>query len=399
MLVPYIPLNIALFTAVIGGLFMALSFRRTGRSPKVGAVIGAIGGGIGGQLFMLPLNYCTFEAERKPLDVVIGLVLVATGAAVVLLTLRWLLVVLPSNRTDGSHGQSGLFRGSITPWLLLLPTLIILVLFLYYPFLDTFRLSTQLARVGAPRTVFRCVDNFSSLLNETRYINSVAVTFVIAAATVILGLLLALLIASVAYQPIKGANIYRTLLIWPYALSPAVAGIIFYMIFNQTAGIANALVESLFGGNGLQWLSTPGLAILVVVLASVWKTTGFNILFYIAGLQNVPNDLREAAAIDGANVIQRFWRITVPMVSPITFFLIITNTTYAFFDIFGTIDTLTTGGPAGATTVMIYRIYEQGVTEGNIGIAAAQSVILFILVIGLTLLQFRTTGRRVNYGA
>lgn len=141
------------------------------------------------------------------------------------------------------------------------------------------------------------------------------------------------------------------------------------------------------------------MAILAVVLASVWKSLGFNILFYIAGLQNVPNDLREAAAIDGANTFQRFWLITVPLLSPITFFLVITNVTYAFFDLFGTIDTMTAGGPVGATTTLIYRIYQQGFTEGRVSYAAAQSVILFLLVIGITYLQFRTTARRVTYGA
>jgi sn-glycerol 3-phosphate transport system permease protein len=147
----------------------------------------------------------------------------------------------------------------------------------------------------------------------------------------------------------------------------------------------------------LPLLNDPVQATIAVILASVWKTMGFGILFYIAGLQNVPNDLKEAAAIDGANVVQRFFRITVPLLSPITFFLIITMMSYAFFDIFGTIDLLTTGGPSSATTVMMYKIYLTG--RSDLGLASAQSIVLFLIVIALTGVQFITTGRRVNYGA
>ena len=153
------------------------------------------------------------------------------------------------------------------------------------------------------------------------------------------------------------------------------------------------------GGEGLEWIRDPWLARFAVIITSIWKTLGYNILFYIAGLQTIPRNLLEAAAIDGANVWQRFVNIIIPGLSPITFFLIVTNITYAFFNIFGTIDYLTRGGPAGATSVSIYEIYLLGIRSKDLGRAAAQSLVLFILVILVTILQFRTSGRRVSYGS
>jgi len=177
-----------------------------------------------------------------------------------------------------------------------------------------------------------------------------------------------------------------------------VAGVIFGLMFDPASGVINYFTNNLFGFK-IPWLLDPKLAVIAVIMTSIWKSMGFSILFYIAGLQNVPTDLQEAASIDGATRIQRFFRITVPLLSPITFFLIITTITYSFFDIFGTIDYLTAGGPLNATTVMMYRIYEISNTSLGLGSAAAQSIVLFLMVVGLTLLQFRGVGRRVTYGA
>jgi sn-glycerol 3-phosphate transport system permease protein len=177
-----------------------------------------------------------------------------------------------------------------------------------------------------------------------------------------------------------------------------VAGVIFLLIFNPLAGIFNHFFSMIFGVS-IPWLNNPAFAPWAVILASVWKSLGFNILFYIAGLQNVPADLLEAASIDGATAWRRFWSITFPMLSPITFFLLITNVTYAVFETFGTIDALTSGGPLGSTTTLMYRIYDIAFTNRDLGKAAAQSIVLFVLVIGFTVLQFRTTARRVTYGA
>ena len=392
------PLLVVVIAALLGAAYMAYALR--GRKPLLGAAIGAVAGGAGSLLFMLPLNFCTFELERDAADAVVGLILIAVGMLLLLLPARYIVsrlldraAVFEVQATPGAFQTRG-----IPPLLLLAPTLIILALFLYYPSLDTFRLSTLLARLGTPRTAFVCVDNFTRLIGDAGYGNSLVITLVISVAIVVIGLSLALLIAMMAYQPIKGAKIYRALLIWPYSISPVVAGVIFLLLFNPTGGIINYFLGSLFNLK-IGWLNDPTFAPWAVIAASVWKSLGYNILFYIAGLQNVPNDLKEAASIDGANAIQRFIRIVFPLLSPITFFLVITNTTYAFFDTFGTIDYLTGGGPLESTTTLMYRIYEVGIQNNDLGKAAAQSIILFVMVIALTVVQFRTAGRQVNYGA
>lgn len=370
--------------------------------------LGAGAGALGSLVFMLPLHFCTFEAGRSSLDQGVGLGLVAIGVGIPVLSLdRWI------RRQDAKarglireEFQQGVFRNSFWAWIFLSPTLVILALFLYYPGLDTLRLSTLLTFVGAPRSRFVCMDNFTALVGDASYLRSLSVTFFLSFFIIILGLSSSLLIALLVQQPIRGAALYRTFLIWPYAISPAVAGIIFFIIFNPLGGIFNHFLDTtglvqlltLAGIPRLNWLSNPNLAPWVVILASVWKQMGYNILFYIAGLQNLPQNLQEAAAIDGAGSIRRFFAITVPLLSPITFFLVITNMTYAFFDIFGTIDLLTAGGPSGSTSVLIYKIYEIGVASGNLGRAAAQSIILFVLVVGLTILQFANE-KKVNYNA
>jgi sn-glycerol 3-phosphate transport system permease protein len=343
---------------------------------------------------MVPLNFCTFDVDRAADQFWLGIALIGVGMAIGILPVRWLAI----------HGLAGLSRGQMTqgvfkskwmPWLFLAPTLIILILFLYNPFLDTFRLSTLLA--SRTRSSFVCLQNFTSLASDTAYLSSVSRTFVFAA--IILGgsLSLGLGIALLAFQPVKGASIYRTLLIWPHAISPVVAGVIFRLMFNPNGGVINYITLQLFGVR-FDWLNNPMLASATVIMASIWTLVGFNILFYLAGLQNIPKDLLEAASIDGANAFQRFWNIMLPLLSPIIFFLMITNLTFSFFEIFGTIDYLTEGGPLNATTVMIYNVFDTQRQNLGLGKAAAQSIILFFVVVGLTFLQFRTAERRVNYG-
>lgn len=396
------PLVILMMTAAGGALILAYSFRRAGLNVTLGAVAGAAAGFAGPLIFMLPLDFCTFEAERKDLDVAFGVALVVLGAALALALVNWIVRLWARRNqiapSDAQVQHPGAFKGWLMPIVLLAPTLIILALFLYYPSIETFRLSTLLVQLGARRTAFVCVSNFTSLITDTGYHNSVVLTLIMSIAIVVLGLGLSLAVAVMAYQPVAGARIYRTLLIWPYAISPAVAGVIFLLLFNPAGGIINYMLSGL-GMASIPWLNNPSYAPWAVIIASVWKSMGFNILFYIAGLQNVPKDLQEAAAIDGANAWQRFWRVVFPLLSPITFFLIITNMTYAFFETFGTIDYLTRGGPLNSTTTMMYRIYQVGIQNNDLGKAAAQSIVLFILVIGLTVMQFRSTGSRVTYGA
>jgi sn-glycerol 3-phosphate transport system permease protein len=396
---PIIPLLVVLISALVGAGLLALIFRQTAGTMTVAALVGAGAGAAGGLLFMLPLNFCTFDAGRGTLDFSFGIVLIAIGVLAAVLMARWALrAFFLRTPLFASEHTPGAFKRGWLAYFLLAPTLIILLMFLYYPAVETFRLSTELVKLGIPRTVFVCVDNFTSLVGDPKYFQAIAVTVLMSVAIVFFSLAISLAIALVAYLPVKGARIYRTLLIWPYAISPVVAGIIFLLIFNPLAGIFNYFYEAVFGV-AIPWLNNPAYAPWAVIIASVWKSLGFNILFYIAGLQNVPGDLVEAAAIDGANAWRRFWSVVFPMLSPITFFLIITNTTYAVFETFGTIDTLTSGGPLGSTTTLMFRIYEVGFTNRDLGKAAAQSIVLFIMVIGFTLLQFRTTARRVTYGA
>jgi sn-glycerol 3-phosphate transport system permease protein len=281
-----------------------------------------------------------------------------------------------------------------------------LALFLYYPSLQTVTLSLFNKRAPLPQEKFICLANYARLVNDTIYQNSFTTSFILTIIVVILSLSLALAIAMLASQKIRFASVYRTFLIFPFALSPVVAGAIFLAMFREgQTGLINALIFKITGTT-LSWLRDPHLARAAIVAASVWNILGFNVLFYIAGLQNVPQDLLEAAQIDGANRVQRFVYVTLPLLAPFTFFLLVTNVTYSFYGIYGVIDTLTGGGPplgaagaaGGATKVLIYKLYEDAFNPGSpAGLAAAQAVILFIIVAGITLLQFRTLESRITY--
>jgi sn-glycerol 3-phosphate transport system permease protein len=207
-----------------------------------------------------------------------------------------------------------------------------------------------------------------------------------------LGLALALL----ANTKVRGWRIYRLLLIWPYALPPAVAGVILLFMFSAQVGVVNYFLDLLLGVKP-DWLATPALAMAVVVTAAVWKAIGYNVVFYLAALQNVPGDVMEAAIIDGASAWQRFYRILLPLLSPMTLFLLVMNTISAFFDAFAFVDLLTRGGPAGGTTVLIYSIYRDGFEYFKTGFAAAQSVLLFAIVVALTIAQLRVSKKMVTY--
>lgn len=401
-------LLVIIVAAIVGAVVVGVAFRRSAYSPFVGAALGAGAGVLGTLLFMSPIGFCPFVPVPETAlykigneDVLLAAILVAIGTLVfavpTILIARWFAARRDTKFRTVPISQ-GTFKGWALPIIFLAPTVIILLLFLYYPALDTFSLSTQLVKLGSKRTAFVCLDNFANLMIDVSYFRTILTTFGIGIATVVIGMVLALAIATVAYLPIKGAAIYRTLLIWPYAISPAVVGIIFLLLFNPTGGVINYFLQNALGIK-VAWLNDPYAAPWAVIIASVWKSMGFNILFFLAGLQNVPKDLLEAASIDGANAVQRYRSIVIPTLSPITFFLIITNMTYAFFETFGTIDYLTGGGPLESTTTMMYRLYEVGIVENDLGKGAAQSIILFVMVIGLTLYQFRTNERNVSYGA
>ncbi len=306
--------------------------------------------------------------------------------------------------------QQTIFRNRWLPFLLLLPTLIILVLFLYYPILSTFRLSVYQAAPNGIDLTYVGLSNYGRLLAVTiqrspsgviqingDYLLALVRSLVFAGVVVVGGLATSLAVAVLANQKLRGIRIYRTLLIWPYAISPAIIGIIFLFMFNPI-GVFSYAWNGLFHVRP-NWLGDPIVTPLVVILAAIWKNLGYNVIFYLAGLQSVGGDLIQAAAIDGANRWQRFWQIMFPLLSPFTFFLLITNLTYSFFDIFGTIDVLSGPGPNNSTTILIYNLYQDLQINHSTGLAAAQSVLLFMLVAGITVLQFRTSQRRVYYGA
>lgn len=395
------PVVLMLAGAAIGAIVLGFVFQRAGRLALLGGALGAVAGALGAILFVAPLDYCTFEADRGSIDAAFGFILVAAGIALVVAPLSWLAgKLLRGEPLISSTDQST--QGTFKHWWiavpLLAPTLIILAVFLYYPSAETVRLSTMLSRLGARREVFVCMDNFTRLVEDPTYLDTIGRTMYMSFFIVVLSMGLSLLIASMAHLPLKGASIYRILLVWPYAMSPAVAGIIFLLMFNPSGGIINYLTGNWFGFK-LGWLNDPQVAPWTIIIASVWKSMGFNILFYIAGLQNVPKDLIEAGAIDGAGVLRRFWSIVWPLLSPTTFFLVVTNVTYAFFETYATIDYLTPGGgPLQSTTTMMYRVIQLGVYNNDMGKAAAQSIVLFMMVIGLTLVLFRTGGRQVTYG-
>jgi sn-glycerol 3-phosphate transport system permease protein len=288
------------------------------------------------------------------------------------------------------------FKNRILPYFLLAPSFIIIGYFLFYPTYETFRLSLYRLGPFAIKKIFIKFDNFVDLLTSADYLHSFKISFVFSVSVVIFGLAISLGLAVLINRKIRGINFYRTALIWPYALSPAIAGALWVFLFDPSAGYLNYFFSILFDLKP-KWLTTGSLALVVVTAAATWKNIGYNIVFFLAGLQNVPKDVQEAAGIDGANRFQVFWRITFPLLSPMTFFLLIMNLIYSYFGSFGLIHVMTEGGPANATNILIYDLYKQAFINHNAGLASAESIILFVLVFVLTMMQFGTSGRGVHY--
>ncbi len=367
--------------------------------PWLPMLVSAGLGALGAQVLTATLQHCTYAADAPPIEAVAGLFISAASALIFVLPHRAYLMRTPTS-------QSGYFRTPALAYALLAPTLLSLLVFLYYPSIQTVLLSLNARRFPIRTERFVCLGNYTALAEDVAYQSSFVTTLAITLAVVAFSLALALGIAVLASQKVRGASIYRTLLIWPFALSPVVTGVIFLALFRDgQAGLINYLTASTLGFE-LSWLRSPDLARWVIVLASVWNVLGFNILFYIAGLQSIPPELLEAAAIDGANRPQRFFHVTFPLLAPYTFFLLVTNVTYGFYGIYGAVDALTSGGPpvgpagiyGGATSVLIYKLYQDAFTPGApIGSAAAQAIVLFIGVAALTVLQFRVIEARVTY--
>ena len=288
-----------------------------------------------------------------------------------------------------------IFSNQLLPWLLLAPQLIITFVFFLWPAAQAVRQSFLREDAFGTRTSFVGLENFAYLLQSPEYFNSLKVTAIFAVSVTVLSMGMALLLAIAVDRMIRSTRVYTTLLVWPYAVAPAVAGILWWFIFNPTIGIMPYVLAQV----GYDWnhIGSKTDAMILVVIASAWKQISYNFLFFLAGLQSIPASLREAAAIDGAGPVRRFFDITFPLLSPTTFFLLVVNIVYAMFDTFGVIDATTEGGPAQATNIMVYKVYFDGFIGQNIGSSAAQSVVLMVLVLILTVVQFRFVEKKVAY--
>jgi sn-glycerol 3-phosphate transport system permease protein len=287
------------------------------------------------------------------------------------------------------------FRSAWLPYLLVGPQLAVTVIFFFWPAGQALWYSLQRQDAFGLNVEFAGLENFRYLWNDQAYLDSFKVTAEFSLLVAVGGIVIALALAVLADRVVRGAMAYRAFLIWPYAVAPAVAGVLWGFLFAPSIGIFSYLLRSL--GVDWNWVLRGDQAMLLVVMASIWKQISYNFLFFLAGLQSIPKSLIEAAAIDGARPFRRFWTIVFPLLSPTTFFLLVVNIVYAFFDTFGVIDATTEGGPSGATSILVYKVYIDGVKAADLGGSSAQSAVLMVIVITLTVLQFRFVERRVNY--
>jgi sn-glycerol 3-phosphate transport system permease protein len=287
------------------------------------------------------------------------------------------------------------FRNKGLPYLLLLPQLAVTLIFFIWPAVQALKSSFEREDPFGFRTTFVWLENYTRLFADPNYLNSLWKTAIFALAVTALSMSLALLLAVCVNRVLRTNRLYTTLLVWPYAVAPVVVGILWWFMFNPTIGIAPYLLRAA----GVDWNHRiDGTdAMIFVIIAASWKQISYNFLFLVAGLQSVPQSLIEAAAIDGSGPFKRFWTIVFPLLSPTAFFLLIVNINYTMFDTFGIIDATTQGGPAQATHILVYKVYQDGFLGLNIGSSSAQSVILMAIVIALTAIQFRYVERRVQY--
>jgi sn-glycerol 3-phosphate transport system permease protein len=291
--------------------------------------------------------------------------------------------------------KRAVFSNRWLPYGLLAPQIAITLVFFYWPAVQAVWQSFLLQDAFGLSTTFVWFENYQTLFAKSDYLRTVRTTAIFSALVAALSLGVSLLLAVMADRPLRGQGVYRTLLIWPYAVAPAVAGVLWIFMLNPSLGMLAKGLRAL----GVDWnpLLNSDHAMILVVVASVWKQISYNFLFFLAGLQSIPKSVIEAAAIDGAGPVRRFWTIVFPLLSPTTFFLFVVNIVYAFFDTLGVIDAMTQGGPAKATETLVYRVFADGRAGADLGGSAAQSVILMAIVIGLTAIQFRYVERRVQY--
>ena len=287
------------------------------------------------------------------------------------------------------------FKSAWLPWLLVAPQLAIVIVFFFWPAGQAIYQSFLREDAFGTSTEFVGLENFTQLFNDPSYLASFKTTLIFSVLVAVLGLSISLVLAVMADRVIKGATGYKTLLIWPYAVAPAVAGVLWLFMFAPSIGVVAWGLRQI----GFNWnhLLDGTHAMALIVMAAVWKQISYNFLFFLAGLQSVPRSLIEAAAIDGAGPWRRFWSVQFPLLSPTTFFLLVMNVIYAFFDTFGIVDAATHGGPGKHTAILVYKVYFDGFKGLDLGGSAAQSVVLMAIVILLTVVQFRYIERRVQY--
>ena len=287
------------------------------------------------------------------------------------------------------------FRSRWLPYVLVAPQLAITIVFFFWPASQAIVQSVQQQDPFGISVEFVGLDNFVMLFNDEHYLASFKVTAIFSVLVAFFGMSLSLILAVFADRALRFAGMYKTLLIWPYAVAHAVAAVLWLFLFNPTLGIVAHWIK----GFGVAWdpLLVSRDAMILVVVAAVWNQISYNFLFFLAGLQSIPKSLIEAAAIDGAGPGRRFWTIVLPLLSPTTFFLLVVNVVYAFFNTFAIIDAATGGGPGSATEILVYKVYKDGFKALDLGSSAAQSVILMVIVIALTIVQFRYIERKVQY--
>jgi len=287
------------------------------------------------------------------------------------------------------------FSSRWLPYALVAPQIAVTLVFFFWPAAQALYWSTLLQDAFASKVQFVGLDNFEALFRDPVYLGAFKVTALFSALVAVSGLAVSLLFAVFADRVLRGARAYKALLVWPYAVAPAVAGILWMFLLSPSIGVMAYALRS--AGVDWNYYVHSGQALLLVVVAAVWKQISYNFLFFLAGLQSIPASLVEAAAIDGAGPFRRFWTIVFPLLSPTTFFLLVVNVVYAFFDTFAIIDATTQGGPAQATQILVFKVYQDGVQALDLGGSAAQSVVLMAIVIALTVAQFRWVERKVQY--
>ena len=287
------------------------------------------------------------------------------------------------------------FKSAWLPWVLIAPQMVIVLVFFFWPAGQAIYQSFLREDAFGTSTEFVGIDNFVALFNDASYLASFKTTLIFSVLVAVLGLVISLMLAVMADRVIKGATGYKTLLIWPYAVAPAVAGVLWLFRFAPSIGVVAWALRRV----GFDWnhLLNGTHAMALIVMAAVWKQISYNFLFFLAGLQSVPKSLIEAAAIDGAGPWRRFWTVQFPLLSPTTFFLLVMNVIYAFFDTFGIVDAAAHGGPGKDTAILVYKVYFDGFKGLDLGGSAAQSVVLMVIVIALTVFQFRYVEKKVNY--